>query len=148
MNVESVRPKTKPFTRPPVKIKQHPENHHDFSRKRVVTEERLYKDTLSETESKDNSKQSNNSSYLVTIYITELNYYLKSSEEKFKCITGASSFKNSTSSSTSTCRHQRYTKKLIESRYSKADICYKNDYQQMEIFWSSKDYYFRFNFQS
>ena len=47
MNVESTIPKTKSFTRPPVVINQHPEN------------QRLYKDTLNETKSKDNSKQSN-----------------------------------------------------------------------------------------
>ena len=59
MNIESTTSKEKSFTRPSFVINQHPENQHDFSRKRVLPGERLYKDALNETKSKDNRKQSN-----------------------------------------------------------------------------------------
>ena len=94
MNIESTRPKTKLITRPSVIINQHPENQHNISRKRVVPGTRMYKDSLNEIKSKDNSKQSNKvifgDSIPRTTRISEFNYYLKSSEEKFKCIPGAS----------------------------------------------------------
>ena len=51
MNIEPTS-----FTRTFVIINQHPENQHDFMRKRVGPEERLYNDTLNETKSKRNRK--------------------------------------------------------------------------------------------
>ena len=94
VNIESTRSKEKSFTRPSVVIIQHPKNQHDFSRKRVVPEERLYKDALNETKSKDNRKKSNKiifgDSIPHGIKVNEFNYYLESGEAKFKCIPGAS----------------------------------------------------------
>ena len=95
MNIESTRSKTKSFTRPFVVIDQHPENQHDFSRKKALPGERLYEDAPNETESKDNSKQSNKLIIFVDsippeIKVSGINYYLKFSEAKFKCIPGAS----------------------------------------------------------
>ena len=92
---ESTRSKTKSFTRPFVVIDQHPENQHDFSRKKALPGERLYEDAPNETESKDNSKQSNKLIIFVDsippeIKVSGINYYLKFSEAKFKCIPGAS----------------------------------------------------------
>ena len=51
MNIEPTS-----FTRPFAIINQHPENQHDFLRKRVGPGERLYNDTLNETKSKRNRK--------------------------------------------------------------------------------------------
>ena len=94
MNIESARSKEKLFTRPSVVINKHSENQHDFSRKRVVPGERLYKDALNETKSKDNRKDSNEiifgDSVPRGIKVNEFNYHLKSGEAKFKCIPGAS----------------------------------------------------------
>ena len=96
MNIASIRRKTKSFTRPPVVINQHSKNQpHDFLRKRVVPGERLYKDALNETKSKDNSKQSNkiiifHNSITPGKGVSEFNYYSKIGEVKFKCILGAS----------------------------------------------------------
>ena len=91
MNMES---KENSFTRPSVVINQHPENQHDFSRERIVPRELLYIDALNETKIKDNRKQSNKiifgDSIPHGIEVSEFNYYLKSGEAKFKCITRVS----------------------------------------------------------
>ena len=57
INIELTRSKTKSFTRPSLVINQHPEYWHDFLRKRVVHEERLYKDALNKAKSKNKMKQ-------------------------------------------------------------------------------------------
>ena len=67
-------------------------------RKRVIPVERLYKDGLNETESKNNSTQSNKiaifgESIPRGIKVSEFNLSLKSVEAKFKCILGASAHK-------------------------------------------------------
>ena len=95
MKIAWTRRKTKSVTRPPVVINQHPKNQNDFSRKRLVPGERLYKDALNETKSKDNSKQSNKIIILDDSIprgkgVSKFNYYSKSGEMKFKCILGAS----------------------------------------------------------
>ena len=95
MNTETTRLKRKSFTRPSVVTNQHPGNQHDFLRKRVTPGERLYKDALNETKSKENRKQSNKiiifgGSIPRGIKVNQFNYYLKSGETKFKCIPGAS----------------------------------------------------------
>ena len=95
MNIALTRRMTKPFNRPPVAINQHPKNQNDFSRKRLVPGERLYKDALNETKSKDKSKQSNkiiiiDDSIPREKEVRGFNYYSKSGEVKFKCILGAS----------------------------------------------------------
>ena len=92
MNMES---KENSFTRPSVVINQQPENQHDFSRERIVPRELLYIDALNETKIKDNRKQSNKiiifgDSIPHGIEVSEFNYYLKSGEAKFKCITRVS----------------------------------------------------------
>ena len=96
MNIESARPKTKSFTRPPVVINQHPKNRHDFSRKAVLPWERIYKDALNETKGKYNSKQSseivvfNDNILSRGIVVSEFNYYyFKPGKANFICITRA-----------------------------------------------------------
>ena len=99
MNIESTRSKTKSFTRPFVVIDQHPENQHDFSRKKALPGERPYENAPDETESKDNSNQSNK-----LIIWNEILCRAHTRNKLFQ-------------SSTSTCRHQRYSEKYTEARY-------------------------------
>ena len=131
MNIESARSKTKSFTRPFVVIDQHPENQHDFSRKKALPGERLYEDAPNETESKDNSKQSNKLIIFVDsippeIKVSGINYYLKFSEIQMhprsfcswnEILWRAHTRNKLFQSSTSTCRHQRYSEKYTEARY-------------------------------
>ena len=113
MNIESTRSKTKSFTRPFVVIDQHPENQHDFSRKKALPGERPYENAPDETESKDNSNQSNKLIIFVDnippeIKVGGINYYVKFSDVKFKSILGASAH-----------RMKFYVEPTLETNYFK-----------------------------